>query len=64
MDLRINTISNRVSVADAASPLPPETLDTIVEAVLSRFEQRLATRQMAEDERDPQASVAPRPWSA
>ena len=64
MDLRINSVRNRVSVTDGASPLPPETLDTIVDAVLFRFDQRLAMRETAEDERDPQASVAPHGWSA
>ncbi len=64
MDLRVNTVRNRVSVADRANPLPPEAVETIVEAVLYRLDERLATRESAEAERDPQASVASRPWVA
>lgn len=64
MDLRINTVRNRVSAADRASVLPPETFDAVVDAVLDRFQERLAMRETAEEERDPQASIAPRPWSA
>jgi hypothetical protein len=62
MDLRINEINSNVIAAGRSTFLAPEMLSAIVEAVLAELDRRQRERQTAEQEREPQQGVAPRPW--
>jgi hypothetical protein len=61
MDLRINEITSNVVAADRNTFLSPDMLRSIVEAVLAEMERRRHLNQSAEDERELQRGVAPRP---